>query len=146
MTAARSNSGESIESNALHNENQPARSEHESPSGGSVFGSNGRLERKLRQQGKAAIATVLTIHRRAWAMYAIPDTDVSLNAVGHEPKCDYPRVVAKVQQDFDEAIGAGARDAESPVDRLTRLMDLHRRGAVTDDEYEALKRELLGDG
>ena len=35
--------------------------------------------------------------------------------------------------------------AEDPLDRLTKLADLHDRGALTDAEFEAEKRKLLGE-
>jgi hypothetical protein len=33
--------------------------------------------------------------------------------------------------------------AQDPLDRLERLAALHRQGSLTDDEFEAAKRELL---
>ena len=34
--------------------------------------------------------------------------------------------------------------AANPLDRLTELMQLRERGALSDSEYEAQKRKLLG--
>jgi hypothetical protein len=43
-----------------------------------------------------------------------------------------------------DALGsAGADDREDAMDRLERLADLHERGALTDEEFAAKKRELL---
>ena len=36
------------------------------------------------------------------------------------------------------------QEEESPVERLTALMDLHHRGLLTEAEYEVQKRKLLG--
>jgi Short C-terminal domain len=162
-----------------------------------VLGMNGRLERKLRQHGKAAMATVLSIHRKAWTMYMIPDTDVNPGAAGQEPKALW-KIAARVEPDgepvFDAKIGvwlgvhsrpsqgwiipvlydpsddpkvafdrsrlaqeaanranrarlvaaASQQGAETPMEQLTKLMDLYERGLLTDAEYEAQKQRLLG--
>jgi hypothetical protein len=39
----------------------------------------------------------------------------------------------------------GALSKPDPIDQLTRLADLHDRGALTDEEFDAQKRRLLGD-
>jgi hypothetical protein len=37
-----------------------------------------------------------------------------------------------------------APKADDPLDRLSKLADLHERGALTDAEFEAEKHKLLG--
>jgi len=45
------------------------------------------------------------------------------------------------------ASGASAsQSAPDPLDQLAKLADLHDRGVVTDAEFEAEKRRLLGEG
>jgi hypothetical protein len=39
----------------------------------------------------------------------------------------------------------GALSKRDPIDQLTRLADLHDRGALTDEEFAEQKRRLLGD-
>ena len=39
---------------------------------------------------------------------------------------------------------ASQQAADSPVEQLTKLMELHGRGVFTDAEYEAQKQKLLG--
>lgn len=73
-----------------------------------MLGMNGRLERRLRQHGKSAMATVLSIHRKALAMYMIPDTDVNPGAAGQEPRPLWKialRVVLDGEPAFDANIG-----------------------------------------
>jgi hypothetical protein len=57
---------------------------------------------------------------------------------------NYPRLAAKAKQEFDELFSVEMQDAETVVDRLTKLMDLHDRGVLTDAEYKAEKQKLLG--
>ena len=37
----------------------------------------------------------------------------------------------------------GAAPASSPVDELTKLADLHKSGAINDDEFAAMKAKVL---
>ena len=37
----------------------------------------------------------------------------------------------------------GAAPATSPVDELTKLADLHKSGAINDDEFAAMKAKVL---
>jgi hypothetical protein len=161
-----------------------------------VFGiGSRRLERKLRQRGKAAMATVLSTRRAMSGLYksddpfyqtpptqATPDLwtmtvrvqpdgapafDAEIEAwlwqterpwlntvvpVLYDPS-DHRRVVldrsAEAQNAAQQATFAMrdqwlAEQARSPVDRLTELMDLRDRGALSAAEYEAQKRRLLG--
>jgi hypothetical protein len=41
--------------------------------------------------------------------------------------------------------GGGAADASATADALTKLADLRDRGALSDEEFQAQKRKLLGD-
>jgi hypothetical protein len=70
-----------------------------------VFGINGRLERKLRQHGRSAMATVLSIRRQWWAMYKIPDVDVNPSAAGREYKA-LGHMVVRVVPDGEPAFDA----------------------------------------
>jgi hypothetical protein len=51
-------------------------------------------------------------------------------------------------QRLDEmmAQAAGAQAAADPTEQLTRLADLHERGALTDEEFAAQKAKILGAG
>jgi hypothetical protein len=51
-------------------------------------------------------------------------------------------------QRLDEmmAQAAGAQAAADPTEQLTRLADLHERGALTDDEFATQKAKILGAG
>jgi len=51
-----------------------------------VFGINGWRERNLRQHGRAAMATALSIRRKRWSGYQIPDAAVNPNSAGREYK------------------------------------------------------------
>jgi hypothetical protein len=42
-------------------------------------------------------------------------------------------------------LGGAAPASEDPLDRLSKLADLHDRGALTDAEFETEKKKLLGD-
>jgi hypothetical protein len=59
-------------------------------------------------------------------------------------QANYPRLAAKAQREFDELAGVDAQAAETPVERLSTLIDLHERGLLTDAEFEAEKQNLLG--
>jgi hypothetical protein len=37
----------------------------------------------------------------------------------------------------------GAAPSTSPVDELTKLADLHKSGAINDDEFAAMKAKVL---
>jgi hypothetical protein len=74
-----------------------------------VLGINERLERKLRQHGKSAMATVLSIRRQRWAMYKIPDADVNPAAAAQDYKALWHmviRVVPDGEPAFDATIDA----------------------------------------
>jgi hypothetical protein len=165
-----------------------------------VFGNHGRLERKLRQHGKAALATVLSahvavpgvslttrinlgpMHRKTgpslWKMTVrvepddAPAFDAKIFAwfkdrplwvVGvHYDPSDHRKVVVdrsvegrraaeqesllRVQALRPRASGTVSPPAlgDDPLDRLSKLADLHQRGVLTDAEFEAQKHKLLG--
>jgi Short C-terminal domain len=166
-----------------------------------VLGNHARLERKLRQHGKAAFAAVLSarvrlraptlttrinlgpMHRRKlgpdlWKLTVRvePDDAPAFDARIFARLEDRPLWVVGVLFDpfdhrkvvFDGSVEARrAAEQESilrgqalrpqtsgtvspsatgddPVDRLSKLADLHERGALTDAEFEAQKHKLLG--
>lgn len=57
---------------------------------------------------------------------------------------NHARLAAKASQQFDDVFGVAAPVAETPVEQLTKLVDLHGRGLLTNAEYEAQKQMLLG--
>jgi len=161
-----------------------------------VFGFGGRrLERKLREHGRAAMATVLAARRTVSGLYQTSDWfyqspptqatrdmwtitvrvepdgepafDVTIDAWLWNTERPWPNTFVPVFYDpadrrkvvLDHSVQAlnaarqatfEARDrwleeqAKNPLDRLTELMDLRDRGVLTDAEYEAQKRRLLG--
>lgn len=161
-----------------------------------MFGiGNRRLERKLRQHGKPAMAMVLSTRRKVSGLYQTSDpfyqsppteatrafwtTRVRIEPDGqpafeatvdawlweserprmdwlipvlYDPS-DHRQVVfdhsaearkAANQATFDMRERWLAEQAANPLDRLTELMDLRDRGALSDAEYQAQKRKLLG--
>jgi len=54
-------------------------------------------------------------------------------------------VQAKLRQIADERDHQRGQYAvgQDPLDRLPKLAELHKQGVLTDDEFEAAKRELL---
>jgi hypothetical protein len=59
-------------------------------------------------------------------------------------QANYPRLAARAQREFDELASMAAQAAQAPVERLSTLIDLHDRGVLTDAEFEAERRKLLG--
>ena len=154
-----------------------------------------RLERKLRQHGKPARATVLSTRRKVSGLYQTSDPfyqsppteatralwtmtvrvepdgeppfEATLDAwlweaerprmewlipVLYDPS-DHRKVVfdhsaearnAANQATFDMRERWMQEQARNPLDRLTELMQLRDSGALSDADYEAQKRKLLG--
>ena len=166
-----------------------------------MFGNHATLERKLREHGKAALATVLSAHVRLpaptlttringgpmsrrspgpslWKMTVRvePDDGPAFDAktlawlknrplwvvgVLYDPS-DHRKVVIdrsvealraaeqesllRVQALKPQKSGTVSPPAteDDPLDRLSKLADLHERGVLTDAEFEAQKHILLG--
>jgi Short C-terminal domain len=49
-----------------------------------------------------------------------------------------------VQELMAQAGGAAAPAAPDPMERLSKLADLHQRGVLTDEEFSAQKAKILG--
>jgi hypothetical protein len=160
-----------------------------------VFGiGSRRLERKLRQHGKPALAMVLSTQRKISGLYQTsdpfyqrPPTEATrafwAMTVRVQPDCEppfeanldawlweaeRPRIDWFVPVLYDpsdrrkvvfdhsaEARNAAnqatfdmreqwMQDQASPLDRLTELMRLRDTGALSNADYEARKRRLLG--
>jgi Short C-terminal domain len=166
-----------------------------------VFGKHARLERELRQQGRAALATVLSARVRLpaltfrtrinlgamretklgpslWNMTVrvepddapafdakifawLKDRPLWVVGVLYDPS-DHRKVVVdrsvEARRAAEEASLLRVRalrpqasetvsppaSADDPLDRLSKLADLHERGVLTDAEFEAQKHKLLG--
>jgi uncharacterized phage protein gp47/JayE len=137
-----------------------------------MFGNHQLLERKLRESGRSTLATVSSeaawqvadrenMRLRRIARAAARGQDPARTAAMEEMR----RAAATDPEGFRElmrqrgpaafglpgAPGAPGSPAvvtttgEDPPDRLSKLADLRDRGALTDAEFEAQKKKLLGD-
>lgn len=100
----------------------------------------------------ATLDAWLGIHRRpseGWLIPVLYDPSNHRNVVFDRSRlaqraanqANYPRLAARAQREFDELAGMAA---QAPVERLSTLIDLHDRGVLTDAEFEAERRKLLG--
>ena len=76
-------------------------------------------------------------------LVALPLTIRSFTRAGHGPASSARRLAVR-----PHPAGRGARTTvglrRGLVDELERLEGLHQRGSITDEEYDAAKRKLLG--
>ena len=58
-------------------------------------------------------------------------------------RIQFSSVIGRIKNSAEPAVVPEKEDA---LDRLERLARLHREGSLTDEEFSAMKRQLLGDG
>ena len=73
---------------------------------------------------------------------------IGLEAVRRQSLNEFPaaqsgEVVAAVRARLSRPQQAAPAPAEAPVDQLERLSALHDQGALTDQEFQAMKSSLL---